>query len=167
LVDNSVSLHEDYIPGLNKSIRKNTSGRALLNYHELSDVQIQSGGVYWTWKRIFDGSLAKEEGIWFHGRLIAGNCYQILICVLIFLSCVALLKKSTAYAESNEGGPQKWQLHVSIVVGGMAGLLAAFGIACVYLPSFVCTVLRFRYGVIPSLGNRSFRQYRFAGKGMV
>jgi hypothetical protein len=52
---------------------------------------------------------------------------------------------------------------LSIFLGGVAGFLSALFIACIYLPSAVSTTLKFRYGEIPSLGNRTFQKYREAG----
>lgn len=161
LVDNSSSLHEEFFPGMDvyAHSRVKSSGRALLNYHGLSDVRVRSGGMWWAWKRILDGSLSEEEGIWFHGRLMASNYYQIIVCILIFFTGLYLLDQANELtvsepADGDDLTPQTWQLKVSIAIGGISGLLSAIGIAFVYLPSSVCTILKFRYGIIPSLGNR-------------
>ncbi|KAL3908061.1 MAG: hypothetical protein SGILL_008627, partial [Bacillariaceae sp.] len=166
LIDNSVSLHESHGSEAGGSTTFHASGRALLNYHDLTDVRMRSGGLIWAWKRIFDGSLVREEGLWFHGRLMASNAYQIIVCVLLVFSGSYLLEQVHDFDDQGGGDdgiiPLKWQLKISVFVGGIFGLLAAIGIAVVYLPSSVCTILKFRYGVIPSLGNETFRKYRFA-----
>lgn len=52
-------------------------------------------------------------------------------------------------------------------VGILSGLLACFAIAMVYIPSFISSVLQLRSGVIPSLRDRDFLMYRYAGMSLL
>lgn len=71
---------------LQKSLKKRDSQgsqvQALLQY-QLKEVQTdrneEVGGLLWTWKKILNGSLAQEEGVWIHSRLLACTMAQAII----------------------------------------------------------------------------------------
>lgn len=178
----------------------NSTGRALLNYQLMESCRAQSGGPVWTWKKIIDKSIFKEEGVWFHSRLITSNFFQLVVCVIVFILVAWFMKVTTSFLGdpqtleplpsispfpttsptmvpselgataiptlSNDGVllPKRWQVEVGIFIGGVAGFFSALFIAFIYLPSAVSTTLKFRYGEIPSLGNRTFQKYREAGE---
>lgn len=62
--------------------------QALLKYQqkEVEKIKEEIGGSFWTWKKIYDGSLAREEGVWIHSRLLAITMAQLII-VRMLLSC--------------------------------------------------------------------------------
>ena len=238
----------------------------------------QVGGIIWTWKKIFDGSLFAEEGVWFHGRLLACNFAQLTVIgfvifvafVLfknendIFYSDQELAEKQAYEAASSRLGTYytdefqelyreyKWCIEdvvsanftfseyfavndddiigptfvltwiedvygnltsalatpelaecfdeqgqikayltdmetvnsyeggnfvkdlvneneltrryyrAAVTVGLLGGFLVAASVAVVFIPSFVSTVLKFRSGTIPSLGDREFLRFRYA-----
>jgi hypothetical protein len=55
--------------------------KAILTYQqkEVEKVTEEVGGPLWTWTRILNGSLAREEGVWIHSRLLACTIAQLLI----------------------------------------------------------------------------------------
>jgi hypothetical protein len=143
-----------------------STGRFLLNFQAVQDRFDESGGLLWAWKRVLTGSLFEEEGIWFHGRLVASNVYQLFICVVV-LSTIGVFPR---YVEEVEPGPrdeitpERWMIEFGVILGGLAGFAAALSIALVYLASSVSTVLQFRHGVSPSLGSGTFQKYRVSRK---
>ena len=60
-----------------------TTSKVLLNYHTMADTTEVTGGVLWTFKRIFNGSIFEQEGLFFHGRLLAVNSVQFLIILFL------------------------------------------------------------------------------------
>jgi hypothetical protein len=50
----------------------------------------------------------------------------------------------------------------SAAIGVAVAMLAGLYVSVVFLPSYVSTVLQFRYGIIPSYGNVEFNAYRYA-----
>ena len=63
--------------------------------------------------------------------------------------------------EEETGTPQ-WQINFAVSMGALSGILAASGIAVVFVPSYISSVLKFRSGFFPSLKSKDFLQYRFA-----
>jgi hypothetical protein len=242
LLDHALDLHQDEVPSSESTLETrsrsgmtvmtsrggtallNSTGRALLNYQSLESHRAQSGGILWAWKKIINKSIFREEGIWFHSRLITSNFFQFVVCFVVFFLVAFLVRytnglatplepyptMSPTAAPSMDGAtaspsflddqisitvPEHWQIgefsatkrtttavlvinqpsillinfslcysELSISLGGIAGFLAALYLAAIYLPSAVSTTLKFRYGEIPSLGNRTFQKYREAGK---
>jgi hypothetical protein len=185
LIDNAMEHHQERVVSLEDGTMKarteatssstaflGATGRALLNYQAQESRKERSGGIFWAWKRIVgtNKSILVEEGIWFHGRLIASNCFQVIVAVAVFFVLYAALQSS--YGDPSEGVdddavnelyPEKWQMQLSFAVGSLAGFVAAISVAVIYIPSFISTTLKFRYGILPSLGSSTFQQYREAG----
>jgi hypothetical protein len=55
---------------------------AISNYHAQESKTEKVGGVFWAWRRILDGRIFSEEGIWLHSRLVVGNFLQLLVLSL-------------------------------------------------------------------------------------
>ena len=56
-----------------------------------------TGGFVWIWKKILDGSIFDEQGIFFHGRLLACNFAQFAVLFFIaYFAVVVLSQQSTA-----------------------------------------------------------------------
>jgi hypothetical protein len=51
-----------------------------------------------------------------------------------------------------------------VSAGAIAAVLGCAAITIVFIPSFIGTCVQFRTGLIPSLGSKTFRAYRFSGK---
>ncbi|CAJ1931159.1 unnamed protein product [Cylindrotheca closterium] len=56
--------------------------------------------------------------------------------------------------------PEKWTLYLTAIMSIVSGSIVAIITAGVYIPSAIHTVLKFRYGVIPSLKDPKFLKYR-------
>lgn len=41
------------------------------------------GGIFWVWKKILDGSLFSEEGVWISGRVLACNFAQLMVVGMV------------------------------------------------------------------------------------
>lgn len=46
---------------------------------------IRTGGISWFWRKFRDGTIFKEEGMWYSARLLASNMSQLFISVFILL----------------------------------------------------------------------------------
>jgi len=55
---------------------------------------------------------------------------------------------------------EKWQYNVAISVGIIVALWISAYVSIVYVPSFIASVLKFRSGVLPSLRDKGFQEYR-------
>ena len=76
---------------------RSSQTKAILSYqqHEVERVTEEVGGPWWTWTRILNGSLAREDGVWIHSRLLACTIAQ-----LIIVSCFLTSMPSTAVVTS-------------------------------------------------------------------
>lgn len=68
-------------------------GQGLLAFGKLGKVYVPAGGFSWTWSRIFNGSLFKEEGIWLSARLIASNAAQFIVAVFVLIAGIQLTRR--------------------------------------------------------------------------
>jgi hypothetical protein len=55
------------------------AAEALLNFHRVHDAVEVQGGVLWSLKQFWNGTLHQKEGIYLHGRLLAVNCVQYFV----------------------------------------------------------------------------------------
>lgn len=61
------------------------------------------GGVLWAWKRIWDGTIFSQEGIWLNSRLLACNFSQVMIFgLLIFFTRVLYYKQNEFFYSDEE-----------------------------------------------------------------
>ena len=60
-----------------------TTNQALLNFHRMQDAREETGGVIWTLKKTFNGSLFSQEGVYLHGRLLAVNVVQFFVAAVM------------------------------------------------------------------------------------
>lgn len=89
LVENAISMHDASLSSKSpRSINGNTTayGSALLAFEGTMDDRESVGGILWTYKSIFNGSLFDQEGVWFHARLLASNMsqYTVMLFYMIF-----------------------------------------------------------------------------------
>lgn len=68
-------------------------GQGLLAFEKQGKVYAPAGGFVWTWKRIFDGSLYKDEGIWLSARLVASNAAQFIVTLFVLIAGIQLTKR--------------------------------------------------------------------------
>lgn len=144
-------------------------GKAMLAFARHSDrTEEITGGILNTWRKIFDGSLFTEEGIWFTTHMLAANFAQCTLFVLVgafFYSCYTnelfqfLLSLLDDYT-TNES--LQWRLILPLFVGITSSEITVFRITSNYIPSAVCTTLQFRSGGIGTLRCNTFQSLRFA-----
>jgi len=93
MVQNALAVHSDvtaksshHVASMNLSsshVSLENDGKsqfqAILTFQSQSIEMEEVGGMFWTWKRVFDGSLFSEEGLWIHSRLLAINMAQVLV----------------------------------------------------------------------------------------
>lgn len=65
-------------------------GQGLLAYEKLGKVFVPAGGFSWTWRRIYNRSLFKEEGIWLSARLISSNAAQFVVSIFVLIAGVQI-----------------------------------------------------------------------------
>ena len=53
------------------------------NFVLFGEREVASGGLIWTWRKMFDRSLFHTEGIWLHSRLFVGQAAQFIISVFL------------------------------------------------------------------------------------
>lgn len=90
MVDNAVDLASDKDQD---TVLETHFGQGLLAYEKLGKRFTPSGGFAWTWRRIFNLSLFKEEGIWLSARLIASNAAQFIVAVFVLIAGIQLTRR--------------------------------------------------------------------------
>jgi len=166
MLQNATAIHQSDESTTYRSPRMETSyGRALLNFAKHSDEREPAGGLLWTWRRVWNGTLYSEQGVFLNSQVMAGNAAQIIVCVFICVAGVALVVAESQYEVVDDGFlseyvPKRWMILLATLVGLACGLLASIHTTLLYVPSSVSTILKFRSGVIPSLRDTSFTNYR-------
>lgn len=79
MVDNALRMH-------GSAMAPSASGRAavgsaLLNFQATAGERESCGGVVWAYKKLWDGSILEEDGVWIHARLIASNLAQYFVAL--------------------------------------------------------------------------------------
>jgi hypothetical protein len=69
---------------------KSAFGNAMLNFQATVDHREQIGGFFYTFRKIWDGSLFSEEGIYIHSRLYAMNMSQVFVVIFFMAICAGL-----------------------------------------------------------------------------
>lgn len=133
---------------------KDTSfGRALLAYGKTSNDQEEVGGFLYMYKRVWNGKLFDEDGIWLSNRMIQGMIAQFVICLWL----VPFLQLIYGYITDFYGNiyadiaPPRWRILVPIIAGFTLGEFNAVKLMTSYIPSSAKTVLEFRTGALGSL----------------
>lgn len=105
----------------------------------LSPVKTESvGGVLWAWKRIWDGTIFSQEGIWLNSRLLACNFSQLMIfVVLIWFARVFIYKqRDLFYTEEELDNQQEINMLDEMIFNGNF----TDGLGEDYLNFFNCTL---------------------------
>lgn len=84
LVNNAVEIHHSKDE---QRVLKTCFGHALNVFSKWNKTE-RVGGVVWVWRRIWNGDLARREGITFSVRLIAANVSQYAVVLFIFMAFV-------------------------------------------------------------------------------
>jgi hypothetical protein len=147
----------------------------MLNFvlHE-SDTET-CGGVFWTWKRIWNTELFADEGVWIQSRLYVIQAAQLFIAFYLgfffFLGTPAVVDLAEESREALEGienlpdwvlnfVPTRGQVYAAFYPASSIAMLVAFFILQNYIPSTVTTILKLRSGALPSLHDPLFFKYR-------
>jgi hypothetical protein len=72
----------------------------MANYIIRGESLESSGGLFWTWKRIFNRDLFKFEGVWLHSRFVVGQIAQVITIILIFIAFAYFTKECVSSAEN-------------------------------------------------------------------
>mmetsp|Transcript_36531 Transcript_36531/g.109787 ORF Transcript_36531/g.109787 Transcript_36531/m.109787 type:complete len:920 (-) Transcript_36531:445-3204(-) len=137
-------------------------GKALNEFIKLEAKSTYIGGIGWTWKKMRDGTLFEEEGIWITGRMAVGTVFQIL---LIFLSPVAYYFVLPGFLKTlnEESDELSRRARVALWVGVVCSFLTSISVTVLFIPGVVSTTLKFRRGALPTLRSEDFlHRYRFA-----
>ena len=69
---------------------QNAFGNAMLSFQATSDHLEETGGIWYTFRKMWDGSLFSEEGIYIHSRLYAMNVSQVFIIIFYVILYASL-----------------------------------------------------------------------------
>jgi len=133
-----------------------------------------TGGLFWTWKRIFNRDLFKFEGVWLHSRFVVGQIGQIITVILIFIFFAFFTRECVISAENtrqrliDDGAsdyilawvPESWTIYGSCIIGSFVASVVGVTLILLYAPNTISTILKLRSGVIPSLHDPHFQKYR-------
>jgi hypothetical protein len=166
MMQNATAIHQSDDSGSSRKKRmvETSYRRALLNFDKNAEAYERVGGLWWTWTRMWNGTLYSEEGIFLNSQVMAGNTAQLVVCVFIFIAGVIIFVTG-ARAEDvvdDELYPRKWMILLAVLIGLTCGLSAAIHMTLVYVPSSISTIIKFRFGVIPSLRDKDFVRYRYS-----
>ena len=142
---------------------KETSfGRALLTYGKTSNDQEEVGGFLYMYKRVWNGKLFDEDGVWLSNRMIQGMISQFAICLWLvpFLQQIYGLITDFYGKIYADIAPSRWRILVPIISGFTLGEFNAVKLMTSYIPSSAKTVLEFRTGLLGSLHDAEFPKYR-------
>ena len=170
LVHNACEVHKtaEFDGGIsNGAVGETKYGKALLAYARTSDQTEESLGFVQTLKRMWNGKLFTQEGVWLTSHLLAANVAQLTICLLlgsifILIYQSELFQEGLKYLDQLTGGSQRWRLMFSLFFGIAAGEITIIVIVMHYIPSTVRTILRFRTGCYESLHSKKFQKLRLA-----
>ncbi len=90
MLDNALDLASDKD---RDSVLETHFGQSLLAYEKQGKTFVHSGGFAWTWKRIFNLSLFRDEGIWLSARLIASNAAQFIVSIFVLIAGIHICKR--------------------------------------------------------------------------
>jgi len=150
-------------------------GMAINEYSKRENMMTYCGGVNMAWRRMYNGTLFTEEGIWFSGRLVAGSAFQVIVIfalpiVVSILMPVVLEQIRNGWTQDSEQPVDEESMddttaktQIAVGIGTAFAFLVAVGSTYLYLPSVVATTMKFRRGVLPSLRSEDLlHRYRFA-----
>jgi len=133
---------------------------ALLRFAMTEDERERAGGMLWVTKKILDGTIYTEEGVWLFPRLVTANILQWVVALLFIHITVWLLTMVEEYKENENPDIQDFvkqnNLFVAVLFGGIIAIISAGHVASKYIASGYSTVLKYRSGFAPSIKDRSW-----------
>lgn len=169
MVRNARAIHKaaEFEHGAGSSSRESSCGRALLAYTKLQEDQELVSGWFWVWRRLLNGKLFVEDGIWLNNRMLQGNIAQLIICIWLipFLKVLIGLIEFVYESFLADYSPQRWTIVVPIAIAFACAEFNALKLASCYIPSSVKTTLNFRHGVLGSLHDDEFQKLRTSVDG--
>mmetsp|Transcript_11119 Transcript_11119/g.16328 ORF Transcript_11119/g.16328 Transcript_11119/m.16328 type:complete len:948 (+) Transcript_11119:156-2999(+) len=134
---------------------------ALLRYTMKENRKEIAGGIKWTFKKLRDGTLFTEEGLWLFPRLVTANFVQWLVALAFLFALFALQNLITGFLESKIPNESD-SIRIASVVGCIPAVLSATNVALTYIPSAFATILKYRSGFWPCLKDYRWLQHRYA-----
>jgi hypothetical protein len=84
--------------------KQSTISEALLNFHRMQDAVEVQGGVVWSMRQFWNGTLHLKEGIYLHGRLLAVNCVQyFVVAFMVALYFMVMSQMEEILSEHDDG----------------------------------------------------------------
>lgn len=112
MVDNALVFHGRAGSNtLSETFKMTAHGSALLNFQMREEKTERAGGIFWGWKRVFNGSIFDDEGIWLHGRLVSSTVTQVFICIFIIvfwaIMIIEILKEYGTETDLEQTDPEQ------------------------------------------------------------
>ncbi|CAB9512556.1 expressed unknown protein [Seminavis robusta] len=163
LVENALSMH--VVQG------GSTKGQTMRNFFRFGEQVASVGGFKWNSQEVWSQKIIWKQGVWYSGRLAIGQAMQVVITIAGMTYGARMLKE----LHDGNGVPELGianmllksgatnidsAIRVAGTVGMFVGFLAAVYCISSYLPSYTKTVLYLRSGMLPSLHNPQFFEYR-------
>ena len=93
MISGALAVHAE--TSTTKTSSNYSEGDVLQTFHRQKNEQEEIGGFMWTWSKMFDGTLFREEGVWFHSRLLSIGMAQFLVVSIgLFCSTTHVKKQS-------------------------------------------------------------------------
>lgn len=90
LVDNAIDIHHS---DDSQRIVKTCFGHGLHVFSKHKKTE-RIGGLVWSWKQIWTGTLFKREGVWYSARLMAASAAQYIVVVYMVLAGLRLIREA-------------------------------------------------------------------------
>jgi len=158
-----------------KKALRGTTDRTSRNFILYGERIEWAGGIFWTWWRIFDGSLFSDEGLWISTRLVVIQVAQGFVAFLFNLILIVATETGAQALddyrqELEDEGETSETLFEIIPTGKMirsaffpaafCSIVISVFLCSLYVPSAFATILKYRSNVMPSLGSPYFEIYR-------
>ena len=130
MLDNALDLASDKD---RDTVLETHFGQGLLAYEKHGKVYAHSGGFAWTWQRIFNLSLFRDEGIWLSARLIASNAAQFIVSVFVLIAGIQICRRIDENYDIEEarrqvGGYVDLLFNTSVADETTAGMVSEFSL---------------------------------------
>lgn len=159
------------------SMRKKEADQTMLNYVQWGQHKEIAGGFIWTLKLLLNGKYFGSEGIWIPTRMLVFQFAQAALSCLfgyVFYALVPVIIKEVSKAqESIEGQndlpdwvmtiiPTEKDVKIALYPAASVAVIVMVLLTLLNIPSATTTILKYRCGVLPSLGSPHFVKYRLA-----
>lgn len=99
MLQNALSISDDGTKGHRSNSNRNM--HAIERYFLVHQTTENCGGVMWAWKKIFNGSMFSEEGVWLSSRLLTINFVQWMVVGMIIFFVIVLKQKQQDFFYSD------------------------------------------------------------------